>query len=62
MLQKGINWNDLPVQLKRGSCCVKETRIINKGTPREGVRNQWVVDASIPVFTQDRGYIESRIM
>ncbi len=22
--QKGINWNDLDIYLKRGSCCVKE--------------------------------------
>ena len=24
VLQKGINWNDLPTYQKRGSCCVKE--------------------------------------
>lgn len=61
MLQKGINWNDLPAHLKRGSCCIKEKRIINKGTPRECVRDKWTIDSNIPIFTQDREYIDSRV-
>lgn len=34
MIQKGINWNDLPIYQKRGSCCVKENHFIEneKGT------------------------------
>lgn len=34
MTQKGINWNDLPIYQKRGSCCVKENHFIEneKGT------------------------------
>lgn len=28
MVQKGINWNDLPTYQKRGSCCVKENHFI----------------------------------
>lgn len=34
MIQKGINWNDLPTYQKRGSCCVKENHFIEneKGT------------------------------
>lgn len=48
MLEKGINWNDVPPKFKRGSCCVKTD---------EG----WIIDNEIPIFTQDRNYIESRI-
>lgn len=34
MIQKGINWNDLPTYQKRGSCCVKVNHFIEneKGT------------------------------
>lgn len=34
MTQKGIDWNDLPIYQKRGSCCVKENHFIEneKGT------------------------------
>lgn len=34
MIQKGINWNDLPTYQKRGSCCIKVNRFIEneKGT------------------------------
>jgi tRNA(His) 5'-end guanylyltransferase len=53
MTNKNINWNDLPVYLKRGSCCVKSA---NKGTGR----SEWVIDEEIPIFTQNREYIENR--
>lgn len=32
MIQKGINWNDLPTYQKRGSCVVKEEYWIDKNT------------------------------
>ena len=46
MTEKGINFNDMPVSFKRGSCCIKEED------------TGWVLDENIPVFTQDRNYIE----
>jgi tRNA(His) 5'-end guanylyltransferase len=42
--EKGVNWNDLPVIEKRGACIVKQ----------EG---GWVVDREIPIFSQDRTYV-----
>lgn len=48
--EKDVNWNDLPTQLKRGSCCVKNDN------------GKWFIDTDIPVFTQDRNYVESRII
>jgi tRNA(His) 5'-end guanylyltransferase len=51
--EKGINFNDFPTYQKRGSCAVKE--FYNKN----GVeRSKWAVDKEIPVFSQDRSYIE----
>lgn len=47
--EKGVNWNDLPVYKKRGSCCVKKD---------EG----WEIDLNIPIFSQDTDYVNERII
>ena len=57
MLEKGINWNDYPTTLKRGSCCIKVPCKINEGTEQETVRSKWIIDNEIPIFTQDKDYI-----
>lgn len=59
--QKGINWNNLPTHLKRGCCCVKQRYVLNEGTENECVRNRWVIDNEIPIFTKDRSYIDDLI-
>lgn len=65
--QRSINWNDYPTELKRGSCCIKrqfEETINNPRNPKQQVivrRNKWVIDHEIPVFSQDRAYIERLI-
>lgn len=46
--EKGINWNDEPNGHKRGRCGLR-------------VEGSWVVDAQIPVFTQDRNYLRHLI-
>ena len=58
--QKGINWNDFSTVKKRGSCCVKdfEKKVINFQTQEEVVRKVWGIDKNIPIFSQDRNYIE----
>ena len=57
MVQNGINWNDFPVNQKRGSCCIKEVY------EHEGVqRTHWVIDNNIPIFREDgREYIDKLI-
>lgn len=50
MLEKGINWNDIPVWMKRGACVVR--------APEIGV----TYDDNIPVFTQDRSYVEQHVL
>lgn len=62
--QRGINWNDLPTHLKRGSCC-RRTSVrnpeIDKGDAL-GYRFQWVIDTEIPIFKDEgRNYIEKLI-
>ena len=58
--QKGINWNDFSTVEKRGSCCIKdfEKKVINFQTQEEVIRKVWGIDKNIPIFSQDRNYIE----
>lgn len=60
-IEKGINWNDYPTTLKRGSCCIKVPVKINEGTDKEAIRNKWVIDNEIPIFTQDKEYVNKLI-
>lgn len=53
IFQKGQNWNDLPTYLKRGRCAIKIQQEIN-GT----IRSKWIIDKEIPIFSQNRDYIE----
>ena len=46
MTQKGINFNDMPTEFKRGVCCRKDEN------------GKWFIDTEIPIFTQDREYVE----
>ena len=49
MNEKGINWNSLATELKRGSCCVRD----------EG---GWSIDNEIPKCSGDgRDYIDKLI-
>ena len=57
--EKRINFNDLPVYLKRGACIVKET--YEKEDMPGVMRTRWAVDKDIPVFTADREYIEKHV-
>ena len=67
MTQKGINWNDLPIYQKRGSCCARNKIIIST----DGVKviaqlrdtskteNEWIIDIEIPIFKNEgREYID----
>ena len=51
--ERNIDFNGLLTYLKRGACAVKEY-YDKDGTQR----SRWVIDEDIPVFTQDRKYIE----
>lgn len=80
MVEKKINWNDYPIHLKRGSCCIKENYCIDKNGKEcelevfsdindaldymedKSIRSRWIIDKEIPIFTQNRDYVESRII
>lgn len=47
MLDCGVNWNNLPTWMKRGTCISNEVGI--------------EIDDDIPMFTQDRNYVERHL-
>ena len=60
MLEKGINWNDFDIVKKRGSCCTKTGihTVVNMQSGEQVERLVWEIDKEIPIFTQDRNYVE----
>lgn len=68
--EKGINFNDMPIEFKRGVCCIKETYydgIVAPGCEdcdidASQLKTRWVLDKECPIFSQDRYYIERFII
>lgn len=60
MLEKNINWNDFDTVKKRGSCCTKTGKhtVVNMQSGEQVERLVWEIDIEIPIFTQDRNYVE----
>ncbi|MBS5083797.1 MAG: tRNA(His) guanylyltransferase Thg1 family protein [Clostridiales bacterium] len=66
--QRGVNWNDLPTYLKRGSCVVKEDykdkdcyhQVTEKFSAlKSSMRTRWIIDKNIPIFKgEGRKYID----
>ena len=56
--EKQINWNDYPISFKRGVCINKETVKIKEGV----YRGKWYIDNETPIFSQDKGYINSKVV
>ena len=62
--EKGINWNDYPTYLKRGSCCIKTTIQNPNVDIKDGAypKSIWIIDLDIPIFKGDgRQYIDKLI-
>ena len=66
MTQKGINFNDMPTEFKRGVCCIKKQYpavdlSTYSGSIEPITRTCWILDKEIPIFTQDREYVERNV-
>ena len=48
-----VNWENQPTKFKYGSCCIKDDVQEVNGA----IRTKWRVDYEIPVFTEDREYV-----
>lgn len=53
LAENGIVWDELPVHKKYGSCCIKKQQDTGE--------SNWFIDSEIPVFKDNRNYIEQWI-
>lgn len=60
LTQKDINWNDFPVDCKRGAACIKVSTEVNIAGTIDTVSN-WKIDKQMPIIKDDRDYINKRI-
>lgn len=49
LTEKNVNWNNFPTTCKRGCCAIKDES------------GKWFIDEEIPIFTDDRDYINKLI-
>jgi tRNA(His) 5'-end guanylyltransferase len=48
----GIDFNDYPAVLRRGSACYKAPKITT-----DGVRNKWIINNNLPIFAKDQNFL-----
>lgn len=53
-MEEPLNWNDLPTWMKRGTCIIPNPNSFDSSAA-------YVIDEDIPIFTQDRDYVECRL-
>jgi tRNA(His) 5'-end guanylyltransferase len=63
MADYNINWNDFPIDCKRGACCIRNYQICepygNRLVNPDIAEGAWFIDREIPIFKgEDREYIE----
>lgn len=52
----GINFNDYPLAFRRGVACYRSPQVVQyNGT--ESIKNKWVLDAEIPIFTREHSFL-----
>lgn len=62
LLEKGIDYDKIPVYKQRGTCCIKTKMPSLSRDNKPIMRTVWVVDIDIPIFKgEGREYIESKI-
>ena len=62
LLEKGIDYDKIPIYKQRGACCIKTKMPSFSQDNKPIMRTVWVVDIDIPIFKGDgREYIESKI-
>lgn len=76
LMTKGVNWNDLPIYQKRGSCCIKIEKNITENNSVEKMKfgedrkktvvniehSHWIIDTNIPIFKgEGREYIDKLV-
>ena len=58
--ERNFNWNEVPIYFQRGVCVFKENFTIEDKP--DVVRTRWNVDLNIPIFEEDRNYINKHLI
>lgn len=64
LVEKNIKWESIPISCQRGICVIKKptkvkTQInLETGSYMQMTRNRWTVDDNIPLFWENRKYID----
>lgn len=62
MLQKGINWNDFPIDCKRGAACIKTGVIVCGASLDDVLHDEWTIDRKMPMLKgEDRQYLDKLV-
>lgn len=61
--EHGVNWDEVPTHFKRGSCVWRgftepPHTSLGPDEPPAQLRVAWQPDLDVPIFTQDRAYVE----
>ena len=51
LMEKGINWNDIPTHLKRGTAIVRKKLLDNEFLT-------WTIDKEMPILSQNKEYVQ----
>lgn len=76
LMEQDVDFEAMPVEFKRGVCCIKKKFAIDKSKrivsvydetekydmENTVIREKWVLDMGIPVFSENRSYIEDIFM
>lgn len=71
LADKDAHWEELETYKKRGFCVTKEYYVLNPielnlpdhiKVPESVKRSRWVVDDDIPVFSEDKSYVDILVM
>ena len=68
MMQKSVNWNDCKTWQKRGTCTYRTKNRFNKEDMDQldindpSSKSHIMQDFEIPIFTQDRNYVEQHLV
>lgn len=65
-IKNGINWENSPTEQKYGRCIIKSKSLITStnyhtGEPVTSERSRWIIDNEIPIFSENKKYIEKYI-
>jgi len=59
---KGRKWDDEPTSFKHGRVIIKMPEEFTVPSGQKIMRMRWAVDKEIPIFSQDREYIEKHLV